>query len=108
MVGQYRDFDDFVARWLHPENITRQLHLAPQTDFLIDSLGHLAMDFVGYQEYLDRDYQRVCEHLGGARLPHVNQSWQRTTMPVRDMCSVRTRRLVQRVYQRDYEMLGYE
>lgn len=65
MVGQYRDFDDFVARWLHSENITRQLHFAAQTDFLTDSLGHLAVDFIGYQEYLDRDYQRVCEHLGG-------------------------------------------
>ncbi|SDA96067.1 Sulfotransferase family protein [Pseudomonas sp. NFACC15-1] len=98
MVGQYRDFDDFVARWLHPENITRQLHFAAQTDFLIDSFGHLAMDFIGCQAYLDR----------GARLPHVNHSWQRATVPVGDICSVRTRRLVRRVYQRDYEMLGYE
>ena len=64
---------------------------------------------IGYQEYLDRDYQRVCEQLGVvARLPHVNHSWQRATVPVRDICSVRTRRLVRRVYQRDYEMLGYE
>lgn len=109
MVGQYRDFDDFVARWPHPENITWQLHFAAQTDFLIDSLGHLAMDFIGYQEDLDRDYRRVCEHLGVvARLPHVNHGWQRATVPVRDICSVRTRRLVRRVYQRDYEMLGYE
>ncbi len=37
LVGQYRDFDDFVARWLHSENITRQMHFAAQTDFLTDS-----------------------------------------------------------------------
>ena len=52
LVRQYRDFDDFVLRWLHPENIPRQLHFAAQTDFLTDSLGHLALDFIGYQEHL--------------------------------------------------------
>ncbi|WP_260959363.1 sulfotransferase family protein [Pseudomonas citri] len=109
LVSLYRDFDDFVSRWLHPENITRQLHFAPQTDFLTDSLGHLAMDFIGYQEHLERDYRQVCEHLGlHATLPHVNRTLNRVAVPVRDICSVRTRRLVRRVYQRDYEMLGYE
>ena len=109
LVSHYRDFDDFVARWLHPETIQRQLHFAAQTDFLTDSFGHLALDFIGYQEHLERDFQRVCEQVGGAvPLPHINSSQQRRTAPARDFCSVLTRRLVRRVYQRDYEMLGYE
>jgi len=109
LVSHYRDFDDFVARWLDPENVRRQLHFVPQTDFLTDSLGHLAMDFIGYQEHMDRDYRRLCEHLGlTATLPHVNRTAQRVSVPVREICSVRTRRLVRRVYRRDYEMLGYE
>ena len=109
LVSHYRDFDDFVARWLRPETIHRQLHFAAQTDFLTDSFGRLALDFIGYQEHLERDFQRVCEQVGGAvLLPHINSSQQRRTAPARDFCSVRTRRLVRRVYQRDYEMLGYE
>jgi hypothetical protein len=109
LVSHYRDFDDFVGRWLHPENIHKQLHFAPQTDFLTDSLGHLAPDFIGHQEHLERDFQFVCEQLGqSVVLPHVNASRQRLPMRARDFCSVRTRRLVRRVYQRDYEMLGYE
>ncbi|MHC8289316.1 sulfotransferase family 2 domain-containing protein [Pseudomonas sp. XS1P51] len=109
LVSHYRDFDDFVGRWLHPETIQRQMHFAAQTDFLTDSLGHLALDFIGYQEHLAQDFQRVCEHLGHvAVLPHVNSSQQRRPLLARDFCSVRTRRLVRRVYQRDYEMLGYE
>ena len=109
LVSHYRDFDDFVARWLHLETIQRQLHFAAQTDFLTDSFGHLALDFIGYQEHLERDFQRVCEQVGDAvPLPHINSSQQRRTAPARDFCSVRTRRLVRRVYQRDYEMLGYE
>jgi hypothetical protein len=109
LVRQYRDFDDFAGRWLHPETIHRQLHFAAQTDFLTDSFGHLALDFIGYQEHLERDFRLVCEQLGySALLPRVNSTQQRNTMPVRDFCSTRTRRLVRRVYQRDYEMLGYD
>jgi hypothetical protein len=109
LVRQYRDFDDFVLRWLHPDNISRQLHFAAQTDFLTDSLGHLALDFIGYQEHLQRDFQLVCEQLGlASQLPHVNSSRQRQPMPAREFCTARTRRLVKRAYQRDYELLGYE
>jgi hypothetical protein len=109
LVSHYRDFDDFVSRWLHPETIHRQLHFAAQTDFLTDSFGHLALDFIGYQEHLERDFRLVCEQLGHAvLLPRINSTQHRSSMPVRDFCSTRTRRLVRRVYQRDYEMLGYE
>ncbi|QAY82877.1 sulfotransferase family 2 domain-containing protein [Pseudomonas arsenicoxydans] len=109
LVNHYRDFDDFVGRWLHPETINRQLHFAAQTDFVTDSLGHLALDFVGYQEHLERDFQLVCERLGqSVGLPHLNASQQRLATPARDFCTARTRRLVRRAYQRDYELLGYE
>ncbi|MCU1750752.1 sulfotransferase family protein [Pseudomonas sp. 6D_7.1_Bac1] len=109
LVNSYRDFDDFVGRWLHPENIRKQLHFAPQTDFLNDSMGRMAMDFVGYQEHLERDFQLLCQHLGmSSSLPHLNISQERRSEPVRDFCSVRTRRLIRRTYQRDYEVLDYE
>ncbi|MBU6961095.1 sulfotransferase family protein [Pseudomonas sp. CVAP len=109
LVNSYRDFDDFVGHWLHPDNIRKQLHFAPQTDFLNDSMGRMAMDFVGYQEHLERDFQLLCQHLGmTSSLPHLNISQERRAEPVRDFCSVRTRRLVRRAYQRDYEVLGYE
>ncbi|MCU0118136.1 sulfotransferase family protein [Pseudomonas sp. B2M1-30] len=109
LVRNYRDFDEFVARWLHAETIPRQLHFAAQTDFLTDSLGHLALDFIGYQEHLERDFGLVCEQLGlASQLPRINVSRQRRPMLAREFCTLRTRRLVRRVYQRDYELLGYE
>ncbi len=33
LVSSYRDFDQFVAGWLHPENLRRQLHFAPRPTF---------------------------------------------------------------------------
>ncbi|TFY85076.1 sulfotransferase [Pseudomonas kairouanensis] len=109
LVAHYRDFDHFVSGWLHPDNLRRQLHFAPQTDFLVDHMGQMAMDFLGRQESLQQDFQHLCERLGvDTSLPHLNVSLERRSEPVRDFCTLRTRRLVRRAYQRDYEVLGYE
>ena len=81
----------------------------PQTTMDLGASFALALDFIGYQEHLQRDFQLVCEQLGlASQLPHVNSSRQRQPMPAREFCTTRTRRLVKRVYQRDYELLGYE
>ena len=109
VVCSYRDFDHFVGNWLHPDNLRRQLHFAPQTDFLTDHMGRMAMDFLGRQESLEQDFQQLCERLGvTSSLPHLHVSLGRRNEPVREFCSLRTRRLVRRAYQRDYEVLGYE
>ncbi|WP_017902032.1 sulfotransferase family 2 domain-containing protein [Pseudomonas asplenii] len=109
LMDSYRDFDDLVCRWLDADNVRRQLHFAPQTDFITTSLGHLSLDFIGYQENIENDFQAVCEKIGvDLHLPHLNHSALRNRAPARDFCTARTRRLVRRVYQRDYELLGYE
>ncbi|PRA30788.1 sulfotransferase family 2 domain-containing protein [Pseudomonas poae] len=109
LVSSFRGFDSFVAGWLHSDNVRRQIHFAPQTDFLVDHMGRMAMDFLGRQESLQHDFQHLCERLGvDASLPHLNVSLERRSEPVRDFCTARTRRLIRRAYQRDYEVLGYE
>ncbi len=108
LVQSFRDFDEFVARGLHLDNLHRQLHFAPQTDFLVDSLGQLAVDLIGRQENMAHDFHRLCQWPGvQADLPRANVSCERQAAPVRQFCTARTRRLVRRAYQRDYEMLGY-
>lgn len=109
MVDHYTDFNTFVSHWLHADNVRRQIHFAPQTDFLVDSLGHLGMDFIGHQENIGEDFRTICERFGVALdLPRINPSRARLKARAQDFCSVRTQRLVRRVYQRDYELLGYE
>ncbi|WP_369294148.1 hypothetical protein, partial [Klebsiella pneumoniae] len=69
-------------------------------------MGQMAMDFLGRQESLQQDFQHLCERLGvDGSLPHLNVSLARRNEPVRDFCTLRTRRLVRRAYQRDYEVL---
>lgn len=108
LVHRYASFDDFVKGWLHSENVRRQLHFAPQTDFLLDRYGSLAMDFIGRQETLRDDFFTLCEELKISRdLPHLNAS-RRPEGTARENSNARTRQLVRQVYARDYELLGYD
>jgi len=108
LMSRYDNFNTFVAQWLHEDNIRRQIHFAPQTDFLTDSLGRLAMDFIGRQESLEEDFARLTDILDlSATLPHINPSRQREAGPAHAFCTARTRRLIRRVYARDFELLGY-
>ncbi len=108
LMLRYHDFDDFVSRWLHPENLRRQIHFVPQTDFLTDSLGGIGVDFLGRHETLAQDYRALSTRLRvDLPLPHVNATRHRNAAPARSFCSEGTRRLVQRAYERDYELLGY-
>jgi len=108
LVNRYSDFDAFVDDWLRTENISRQIHFAPQHYFLQDSMGHINLDFIGRQENLNADFRRLCIHLHTkAELPHINQS-PRPAHQSKDLCSAATRRRVREVYARDYELFAYD
>lgn len=108
LVSRYESFDAFIDNWLHPENISRQIHFAPQYYFLQDSMGHINVNFIGRQENLDADFRSLCIHLHvKADLQHINRS-KNPTPTVTDFCSAATRRRVREVYARDYELFAYD
>jgi len=83
-----------------------QLLLLPQTDFLINEGGTMAMDDIGRTEHLQADYDRICERLGLAPAPleRVNASRHRT---YRDYYDPPLQQWVAEFYARDFAMLGY-
>lgn len=108
LVNKYPSFDAFVDNWLCAENVTRQIHFAPQHYFLQNSLGSLDVDFIGRHENLDADFRTLCAHLHvKGELPHVNRSASRGGSPG-TTCSAASRRKVREVYARDYELFAYE
>lgn len=105
LAMRYESFDRFVQHWLCEENAHRQMHFAPQWHFLCDSLGELRMDFVGRQETMADDFRDVCARLGvNSGLDAVNVSAER---PRTLDFETRTVDRIRRVYERDYELLGY-
>ncbi len=103
----YPDFDSFVTGWLSPESARSQLHFRPQLDFLCERSPELLVDFVGYFETLESDFDKIRERLGcGDELPKTNQSNRREDY--REYYSARTKEIVARVYRDDIHALGYD
>ena len=73
----HKNFKHFVMSKLpRPGRDDKYRHVMPQTEMLYDRDGNLLVDFVGKFESLQKDFDRVCEHLGfeSSGLPHVNSS----------------------------------
>lgn len=108
LVNGYSSFDAFIDGWLHADNICKQIHFAPQHQFLQNSMGQIAVDFVGRQEHLKTDFAALCERLDiDATLKHVNPS-PASAQYTAAHCSPASRRRIRDVYARDYELFAYE
>ncbi|MGV8920820.1 MAG: sulfotransferase family 2 domain-containing protein [Pseudomonas sp.] len=109
LVTKFPNFDAFIDNWLHPENITRQIHFAPQHYFLENSIGLIDVDFIGRQETLTEDFVTLCKRLDiRVELQHINRSQLRPSDENRNICSATSRRRVREVYARDYELFAYD
>jgi hypothetical protein len=108
LVSRYSRFDTFIDSWLHPENISKQIHFAPQYQFLQNAMGQVAVDFIGRQEHLETDFAALCEQLGvEAELSHLNRS-PGPSYPTTGICSELSRKRIREVYARDYELFSYD
>lgn len=106
-LAPYDKFDDFVRRWVTPENIWRYMHFQPQYHYLCFEDSPPLVDFIGRFENLTEDFRHIASKIGVEReLMSLNR---RTSKPhYRDVYTPETRDIVARVYARDIDMLGYE
>ena len=109
VLSEYRDFSDFVLRWLQPREEWPEPHFRPQHEFL-ELGGRLVMDFVGRVERIDVDFSKVCDRLGiQAQLERLNPT---TTSEKQGTLgdyyvSDAVERRVRDLYAKDFELFGY-
>lgn len=84
------------ANWIH----------APQTDWLVDDAGEIAVRHLLRVEKLEDEWLRIAEALGAEeRIKHLNCSDHGKPAEYYDEP---TRALVRKRYARDFDLLGYE
>ena len=104
----FGDFDDFVRRWVSPQNVSSWQHFKPQHRFICDPWGRVQVDFVGRFERLGEDYSTIARRLGvEGRLPQLNRGPRRDA-DFRSYYTAERRDIVADVYQRDIDLFGYE
>lgn len=107
-LAPFDSFEQFVLRWVTPDNVIGYWHFMPQTSFFCDEESRALVDFVGYFEHLDDDFAQVCRRLGLVRsLARLNRT-PRPSADYRDLYTPAMRRTVEDVYGRDITVLGYD
>lgn len=104
-LNAYSSFEDFVLNWLCAENITRQIHFAPQHLYICDNLGGVSLDFIGKFETINDDFNHIAKTIGiNAELKQLNKTRKDD---FRSYYNDKTVEHVGRVYQRDIQLFNY-
>jgi hypothetical protein len=101
-------FEDFVEEWISPERIYLGLHLVPQTFYITDTNDNVIIDYVGYFENLNNDFDLIKMRLGniGDALKLYNTSARKSSYK-----EVYTKSMfdkVYHIYRLDFKLLGYK
>ncbi len=101
----YRDFNDFVLRWVSPENIHKAHHFRPQHHYILERYGKITLDFVGFVENMESDFAYIAKNLGkDCMVKSTNRSDHKKYT---DYYTEETKQIVADVYQKDIALLGY-
>ncbi|MDG2473552.1 MAG: sulfotransferase family 2 domain-containing protein [Pseudomonadales bacterium] len=104
-LSSYLDFDDFVMNWLNRENIWKWHHFRPQYFYMLDNRSKVSLDFIGYYENLEKDFNYVASKIPlASKLSRTNKSKHKNYM---NYYNAETRDLVGNVYREDLNILGY-
>lgn len=104
-LKSFSTFDEFVLS-LPGSPLLDALHFRPQTEFVCDVDGRLAVDHLLRSETLNADFERLCEAVGNdwVSLPHCNAS---SHPPFDTLYTQDAVPIVAEIYSDDVETLGY-
>lgn len=108
VLSKYEDVNDFVVGWLAKNNnYMSYIHFIPQADFLCDAGGNLIVDRVGKIESLDEFVESINSDWGLSLRPkRLNIS--RTQGQGELELSKEAIDVINEIYKKDFELLGYE
>ncbi|MEM9884531.1 MAG: sulfotransferase family 2 domain-containing protein [Bacteroidota bacterium] len=116
--GKHLDFDllkdasiDECAKFLIEGKLRHDTfwnHWCPQTDWICDESGKIAVDYFGRVEYLEADFKFLCSKLDFkySNLPTLNGS-NLDKMSKAKSFSLETKQIIKHYYKKDFDLLGY-
>jgi len=107
-LTQFNDFEDFVLNWVNTDNINLGAHIKPQYKFVTtNNIKKVDVDFVGYFETIENDYEYIRQQLGfGSKLEVKNKTTDKRN-DFREYYSDKMIQIVEDAYREDIELFGY-
>lgn len=108
LLNFYPNFDTFLKEWVNRVDVSSGLHFKPQYEFICDKDHQIMVDFVGYFENLEDDFNYVKNKLGiNSTLASLNKTASRKK-DYRSYYTDDTAKLVADVYRDDIRIFGYD
>ena len=106
-IGYSVGLSEFVESWLSEDNVrSGSIHFRPQVEFIRDSSGKIAMDFIARFESLSNDFETIKRSIGSRRpLPHLNPSF--VPEGPGELFTPEAAAIVESVYSEDIAEFGY-
>lgn len=105
-LSPYDSFEAFVTHWVNEDNIWKWHHFKPQYNYILDPKNRVQLDFIGYLENLESDFEYIKSKIGVlADLAAQNKSRHRF---YQDYYTEKTKRIVEDVYSKDIALLNYD
>ncbi|MBA6341496.1 sulfotransferase family 2 domain-containing protein [Colwellia sp. MB02u-10] len=106
-IKQYKTFDDFILNGLEFAINENAEHFIPQYKFVVDDSNNLICDFIGNLEDMKSTYAFLKNKGIVLKLGHENTSSIGAEI-YKDMYTPQTIDKVNKLYQRDFKLFGYE
>ena len=104
-LSRFHDFNDFVLRWVNPENVMKYYHFMPQYIFIVDKFFKVSVDYICYFENIDSDFEFICNKIG------VPASLKKSNTGHREQFhkyyTATTKKIVANTYKIDVELFNY-
>lgn len=107
-LGEYKTFEEFVKNWMVQKHALKQLHFKPQVEYIYDNRNNLLTDFLGRFENFENSYKEILFRLGLPYTPVKNENINKTRRDYTKYYSAETAEIVEKVYKKDIELLGYK
>ena len=107
-LSKYKDFDDFVKKWVNRKNIYRYTHFIPQYHYIRSSKRKIGVDFIGKLENIESDFIYISNklNLGEINLKYINKTEGKANY--KKYYNEQTIQIVRQVYKQDIELFNYE
>lgn len=106
-IEKYKNFEDFVLNFFTTQDFMQMEHFIPQTEWLIDEAGVLKVDYIGYFETIEDEFEIIYRQIFSMspqnHLPRKNP----TNVANEIQFSREMLNIINSIYLKDFELLNY-
>lgn len=109
LISEYKDFEDFVLNFFTTDSYLRIEHFIPQTNWLIDENNKIIVDYIGYFEDIENEFQIISKKIFSK---NSNKTLPKKNVTKNEFKDIKyTKKMIEivnSVYKQDFLFLNYD